>query len=280
MAERRRGWSLTCCSFAAVIATMAFVVFSGSAGTPAEGSGPVFTVYVGCGTEPSTKPSGTCRSGDRLGAFFKSEIGGIPYKVCVSFGGPRPLCTSDQVALAGVLYVDKFRSGYVGPAVATWFVQTATGPQEVGSWSFEMLPKPIVPNFGVSPLILSGTHQLFGLEIKQIGKGIRVRAWRCEGRCPLPLRLISKHGDTRRYEVVSSKGRATFPPREILLVQMETLAREDRGTEIWGRLNKGRLVPDPQGQPGDTAIRRVGPLLCVPPGADYRQAIECKHVSD
>jgi hypothetical protein len=138
---------------------------------------------------------------------------------------------------------------------------------------------PIVPRFDVDPLIVSGTHKLFGLVVRGMTlPGSRIRAWRgCAGECPLPLRLRSKRNGVRRYRIESFSN-ATFSFGDILYVLVNAPWRRDHGARLSGRLYRGKLVRDPAGGPRDTAIRQIGPLLCTPPDADYRAGIDCDRV--
>jgi hypothetical protein len=244
----------------------------------AEGSvDPNYVVYGGCGTEAGTAPSHLCHKGDRLGAFFQSLNVDAAYTVCVKFPlRDKTLCAEQQQAAAGVLYVNKITSGIVGKTSITWSVNSVP----IGIWNFGLYPDPVVSKFGINPLIVSKAHRLFGLLIKYGGNGPRVRAWRrCDGVCPLRLRLVRDKDGVRHYVVAAQSGGATFELGDTLYVQVDAPGQTDgHGSRMWGRLYTGQFVRDPHGGPNDTAIRHLGPLLCVPPGSDYRAATSCDQV--
>ena len=239
---------------------------------------PGYTVYAGCGTASGIAPSHFCHRGEPLVAFFESDLNDAVYDLCVLLPVPLRVCSYGQPATKGVLHVAKFSSSLsvYGPTSLSWSV----GGISVGTWEIDVYPDPILPRFGVSPLIVSRTHQLFGLVLRHVPADARVRAWRkCEGSCPLPMRLSSSHGKTRRYEIVGSQAGATFSLGETLYVQVDAPGKLDNDNEVWGRLYEGKLIRDRRGGPTDTAIRRIGNLLCTPPEKTYRAATTCDQVS-
>jgi len=260
----------------AVLVLAGLALISISAIAAADGStDPNYTVYGGCGLGGATRPSHLCRKGDELGAFFRSNTADAVYEVCVRFPTGKRLCAPGQLASQGTLYVNKITSNIEGSTFITWAVNS----QEVGSWHFGLYPKPVVPRFGINPLIVSRTHRLFGILLRNVPSGLRVRAWRqCHGNCPLPLRLISSRGGNRRYRIAGSPAGSTFSLGEKFYVQVDAPGRRDHGTRVWGRLYRGKLVRDRSGGPKDTAIHSVGTLLCTPPGKTYRAARGCNQV--
>lgn len=233
-------------------------------------------VYGGCGADIGTAPSNLCHKGDPIGAFFKSISAGTVYDVCIEFLGGKPLCSRQQQAAAGVLYVNKITSGVIGETSITWYVNSAA----IGTWTVHLYPDPVVPKFGINPLIVAKSHRLFGLVVRHLEEGHRVRAWRrCDGICPLSLRLARTKGKTRRYVVVRPAGGASFSLGETLYVQVDAPGQSDgNGSRLWGRLYTGMLIQDPKGARGDTSIRHIGPLLCTPPDDIFTQAVDCDRV--
>lgn len=262
----------------ASIGLASFVALSANA--PADefpsGSGdPNYTVYGGCGTDIDTPPAHLCHKGDRVGAFFRSNAADSGYDVCIEQRGRRA-CAYAQPASKGVLYVNNLSIGVPGPTTIRWRVNGG----EIGNWQLDVYPDPVVPKFGVDPLIVSRTHRLFGLVLRHIPPGARVRAWRkCPELCPLRLRLTAVRGETRRYEISGSPAGVTFALGERIYVQVDTPEKAEHGYRVWGRLYKGELVRDRRGGPRDTAVERVGDLLCTPPDANFRAATSCAEVA-
>jgi hypothetical protein len=79
------------------------------------------TVYLGCGLGKTTKQSGSCEEGEKIGAFYRSSKNSV-YTLCVAFPGGREKCKSEQNAKAGHLYVNKVTVQEPGPVIATWKV--------------------------------------------------------------------------------------------------------------------------------------------------------------
>lgn len=216
--------------------------------------------------------SHTCRKGDHLGVYFTSWRKSVVYEICVTFSTGRKLCLPNQIAQQGTMYVNTISSSTEGLTTVSWFVEG----KQIGTWEFNVLYKPIVPKFGVSPLIVAGTHRLFGLQVRHVPDGLRVRAWRqCPKRCELKLSLISRRNEVRSYKIVGPPDDSTFSFGERLYVQVDAPGEIDHGDGVWGRVYKGKLVRDPSGGPQDTAIHRIGKLLCTHPSRIYRAAIDC-----
>jgi hypothetical protein len=243
-------------------------------GVPNGSGDPNYTVYGGCGTDLDTPPAHLCHKGDSVGAFFKSNAKDTLYEVCLQQRHFRR-CAYAQSASQGVLYVNHL-AGVGSPTVLRWRV----GGGEIGSWQMDVFPDPVVPKFSLSPLIVARTHRLFGLVVRDVPPGLRIRAWRrCQSLCPLPLRLISVRGDVRRYEIAGSPSQATFALRQRLYVQVDAPGKSEHGYRVWGRLYQGELVRDRRGGPRDTAIEKIGDLRCTPPGSNFRGARHCAEVA-
>jgi len=247
-------------------------------GLPSGSGDPDYLVYGGCGTDIDTPPAHLCHRGDRVGAFFRSNAADVTYDVCVDHrrNGHGGGCAYAQAASKGVLYVNDLNAGIPELTVISWRINGG----EIGRWQLDVYPDPVVPKFGVNPLIVSRTHRLFGLNLRHIPPGARVRAWRkCPRLCPLRLRLTAVRGETRRYEMAGSPAGATFGLGERIYVQVDAPEKAEHGYRVWGRLYKGELVRDRRGGPRDTAVERVGDLLCTPPGANFRAATGCAEVA-
>jgi hypothetical protein len=245
-------------------------------GLPSGSGDPNYLVYGGCGTDIDTPPAHLCHKGDRIGAFFRSNAADVTYDVCVRHRRHGGGCAYGQAASKGVLYVSNLSVGVPEPTVISWKVNGG----EIGTWLLDVYPDPVVSKFGVNPLIVSRTHRLFGLVLRHVAAGARVRAWRkCPGLCPLRLRLTSVRGETRRYEMAGSPVGSSFALGETLYVQVDAPGKSEHGYRIWGRLYKGELVRNPRGGPRDTAVERVGELLCTPPGSSFRAAATCAEVA-
>jgi hypothetical protein len=258
---------------AIVIAVVALASAAALAG--ADGStDPSYVVYGGCGVDEGTAPSHFCHRGDPLGAFFESKGQNVAYQACATFPGGKSFCAEPAEATAGILYVNKITSHIVGPIRISWSV----GSVQVGSWTIRRSPKPIVPQFGINPLIVSGTHRLFGLLVRHVPGNLRVRAWRsCPRLCRLKLHRVSRRHGNQRYRIAATSA-ASFKLGDILYVEVDAPGRRMHGAAVWGRLYVGKLVGRNRGRSRDTSIRRVGPLLCTPPGSVFRRATSCDKV--
>lgn len=247
------------------------VSHSASAATPA-------FVYAGCSPDGvrHTEPTHVCQQGDQIWAVLRYSDAPIEYKVCLRFGKGDRVCEDSLQATPGtssVVYLPT--KNFVGLVTVSWWTDTGY----LGGYAIRLVKDPIVPEFGVSPLIVAGTHRLFGLVVRHVSPGLRIRAWRqCPGLCSLKLRLVSRSGETRRYRIAGSSQSQIFSLGDVLLVQLDAPGRRSGTSRLWGRLYKGKLVRDRNGGPNDTAVKRIGPRLCTPPGKTFRKAIECSQV--
>jgi hypothetical protein len=268
--------------FAIALASLVALGFALLAATSRAEDGsvdPAYTVYGACGLLADSGPSHLCHKGDSLGAFFRSESTDVRYDVCVDFPlVEKRLCSTNQEAQAGVLYVNKITSGVEGKTTITWYVNST----QVGTWTFGLYRDPVVPKFGINPLFFARQHRLYGFLIRHGGNGSRVRAWTTCGTgniCPLGLRRVAVHEGIRRYIVSAPPHGAYFELGRLLYVLVDAPGETDgHGSQIWGRLYTGKFVRAPHGKPGDTALRHLGELKCVPPGKGYSNAIGCDRV--
>lgn len=260
----------------AVIALAAVFALGGEReSADAEGSiAPGVVVYAGCDSAIGTAPSHVCHKGDELGAFIRSDNDDLVYTVCFEIPHRKRACAKEQEATRDTLFVNTISSSAAGKARIYWYANSV----EIGRWEVTLFHDPIVPKFGVNPLIVAGSHRLAGLLVKHVPSGMRVRAWRsCTGVCGLPLRLKSSHGGNRLY-LITAHG-STFKLGTLVYVQVDAPGKREHGFRVWGRVFTGTLVRNSHGSSADTAIRRVGPLLCSPPGTSYGTAINCDRVS-
>lgn len=244
-----------------------------------EGStNPAYTVYGGCGIDAGTAATHLCHKGDPLGAFFRSNESDAVYEVCVIFPDGRRLCAKDQQAAAGILYVNKITSGIVGRTTIEWSVAST----RIGTWAFGLYPDPVVSKFGINPLFFARQHRLYGFLIRHGGNGPRVRAWTTCGTgniCPLGLRRTAVNNGIRRYQVSAPPHGAHFELGRLLYVLLDAPGQSDgHGSRIWGRLYTGRFIHAHKGRRGDTALKHLGELRCVPPGKSYTRAVDCDSV--
>lgn len=110
-----------------------------STAAPASADAAAFRKYVACGTSGKANPSHVCpverAEQGKVGAFFRSNVGDVFYKVCVKFPGARvPRCAGKQKALKGKLYVNPITSDQIGRHRVTWFVKG----QRVGLFRFTL----------------------------------------------------------------------------------------------------------------------------------------------
>jgi hypothetical protein len=95
-----------------------------------------FKHYVACGISQNAKPSHSCSSGSKKGAFFKSNDKTVFYSICVTFPEGKNLCKKHQEAVQGTLYVNPITSTVPGRHKVSWFV----GNKRVGLFSFNVVP--------------------------------------------------------------------------------------------------------------------------------------------
>lgn len=106
---------------------------------PASADAAAYRKYVACGVTGKANPSHVCpveRAADKkVGAFFRSNLKDVKYKVCVKFPGARvPRCAARQEAKKGKLYVNPITSDQIGRHVVTWFVKG----ERVGRFVFRL----------------------------------------------------------------------------------------------------------------------------------------------
>jgi hypothetical protein len=108
---------------------------------PALASAADYSAFVGCDDlSGNPVPAHTCSTEDFLGAFFESDAD-TEYEICVEFPDATVLCAEEQLAEAGVLYVNSITSDEPGDYFATWYVEGV----EVGSWAFRLDSPPPPP---------------------------------------------------------------------------------------------------------------------------------------
>jgi hypothetical protein len=95
---------------------------------------PPFRHYVACGTSKNAKPAHSCGRKEKKGAFFRSLVGDVTYKVCVKFPSGAQKCATPQPATKGTLYVNSITSTIPGKHVVTWYVKG----KQVGSTTFQV----------------------------------------------------------------------------------------------------------------------------------------------
>ncbi|HET8639376.1 MAG TPA: hypothetical protein VFL89_03910 [Solirubrobacterales bacterium] len=78
--------------------------------------------YVACGLSQNAKPSHLCQKRRDKGAFFRSNLADVVYKVCVRFPNGSSECKGSQKAVKGTLYVNEITSNIPGKHRVTWFV--------------------------------------------------------------------------------------------------------------------------------------------------------------
>lgn len=76
--------------------------------------------YTACGLSQYAQPARECPRRRKIGAFFESNQE-VVYAVCVVFPLGRRLCTNEQVAQAGTLYVNKLTSNAIGRHKVIWY---------------------------------------------------------------------------------------------------------------------------------------------------------------
>ena len=249
---------------------------------PAVGSAQSSFVVHSAGCSPdgsrysrSTRNIHLCRRDDLIWAVLQSDTE-LEYELCVKFGAQPVSC---QAADGGPHSTDPYlilTKQFLGTVTVSWRV----GGVAVGSYTMQFVEYPAVPPFGVSPLVVSGTHRLFGLVVRHVPVGFRVRLWgECRQLCALPLELLSERGYTRRYRIAGPRRNSRFSFGDRLNVSVDAPGRRVQGTELWSRLYTGVFVRDRGGGPNDTAIRRLDPPFCNPPGLPFGFGRPCWKVT-
>jgi hypothetical protein len=152
----------------------ALLAAAASLAIPLSASAAEIETFVGCddlAAEPI--PSHVCQIGDFPGAFFESDED-VEYEVCVEFPDGVELCSEEEFAEAGVLFVNSITTGLPGNHLVTWFVEGA----EFSSWTFRMdalppppvvappIPPPIAtPPVGSSPACLKAKQRVRKLKV-------------------------------------------------------------------------------------------------------------------
>jgi hypothetical protein len=237
-----------------------------------------FTTSVSCSPNGvhHSQPTHVCQQGDMIRAVLRYGSEPLEYRLCIRHGKGATLCGLRQESAPGaasVVYVPS--RNFAGLVTVSWRV----GTTDLGRYPMRFVEDPVVPPFGISPLIVSGTHRLFGLIVRHIPAGLRVRAWRvCNRECQLPLRLVHRKGETRRYRVGGSRRLSSFSFGDQLFVLVDVPGPQPSGSELWGRLYRGAFVRDRSRGRNDTAIRRLDPPLCNPPGLPFGFSKDCREV--
>lgn len=113
---------------------------------PLSASAAEYKTFVGCDDlSPNPIPSHECQIGDFPGAYFESDVE-TEFEICVEFPDAEILCLDEQLAEAGVLYINSITSEIEGDHFVSWFVEGV----EIGSWGFRMNapappPPPVTP---------------------------------------------------------------------------------------------------------------------------------------
>lgn len=87
-----------------------------------EPESPHLRVYVACGLSRYARPARECSHRGRVGTFLRANRA-VSYTVCVTFPTRRRLCTPEEHAEAGVLYVNKVTTNMVGRHKVVWTVE-------------------------------------------------------------------------------------------------------------------------------------------------------------
>jgi hypothetical protein len=82
--------------------------------------------YVACGLSQYARPARECPHRSKVGAFFRANRE-VHYTVCVVFPTKRRLCNRNQLAQAGVPYVNRVTTNIVGWHKVVW---TAEGSRQ------------------------------------------------------------------------------------------------------------------------------------------------------
>lgn len=82
---------------------------------------PRYTAYIACGLSQYARRASTCSYRSKVGAFLRSSQD-IEYTVCVVFPTARRVCAPNQLATAGVLYVNKVSGTISGRHKVIWYL--------------------------------------------------------------------------------------------------------------------------------------------------------------
>jgi len=89
--------------------------------SPVEEAQPRYRAYVACGLSRCARPARRCPRRSRIGAFLRSSEA-VAYRICVVFPTGRRLCSDQQQADAGILYVNRITTNIVGRHKAVWYL--------------------------------------------------------------------------------------------------------------------------------------------------------------
>lgn len=89
---------------------------------PASAKTAAYKHYVACGLSQNAKPAHSCQKPRDKGAFFRSNLADVFYKVCVRFPNGSSECKGQQKAVKGTLYVNEITSNIPGKHRVTWYV--------------------------------------------------------------------------------------------------------------------------------------------------------------
>jgi ABC-type sugar transport system substrate-binding protein len=116
-----------------MLATAVVAIALLASAAPASAKKPAaFKHYVACGLSQNAKPSHLCQQHRDKGAFFRSNLADVFYKVCVKFPTGASQCKAHQKAIKGTLYVNEITSNIPGRHRVSWFV----GGKRVGVFFF------------------------------------------------------------------------------------------------------------------------------------------------
>lgn len=259
-----------------LIGVAAAIALQASCGS-ATANTPGFMTSVSCSPNGvrHSQPTHICEQGDKIRAVLRYSSTRVVYRLCIGHGRGANVCTLLQEANPGLSSVMTVSSrNYTGPVTVSWQV----GTTEIASYPMRFIPDPVVPPFWVSTLIVSGTHRLFGLIVHHVSPGLRVRAWGACNDCQLPLHLVYRRGETRRYKVGGPPRLSRFSIGDQLDVLVDVPRPQPKEHELWGRLYRGAFVHKRGGGVNDTAVRQLDPSLCNAPGLPFGFSKDCEKV--
>jgi hypothetical protein len=110
---------------------------------PLAASAAEYSAFVGCDDlAEDPVPSHVCLTDDFPAAYFEADED-TEYEVCVEFPSEEFLCEEEQLAEAGVLYLNSITTEEPGDHFVSWYVEE----EEVASWDFRVdAPAPPAPN--------------------------------------------------------------------------------------------------------------------------------------
>lgn len=165
----------------------------------ASASAAEYKTYVGCSANADAPPSHSCELGDSPGAFLEADEE-TEYEVCIEFPDFNVLCAGEQLAEAGVLYVNEITTDQVGEHFVAWYV----GETEIGNWAFDVAAPPSPPAPPPPPAPLPPVPPTLSPVVTPVCAKARIRVRSLSAR----LRIATSHKSKVKLRAKLKRARA------------------------------------------------------------------------